>query len=254
MAESNLPAIVDDLRDAEVVIIGGVHGNPDHNKNQQLIIRAIFPSALVFEAFSTDIAAEINAIRWEGTDLEALGVKFDWDKSGWPSFDQYIDLLNADPEGVVYGAAVSEELIAESHFEGAFAIYGPDGVDYHLDISLSDVEISKRQTAYILSNCGVMEKSDLAGLIEADRLRAAVMSDAVLLALEEASFPVVVITGNGMAREDYGVPAMLRRIYPDILVKSVAQFEGAYLENLPFTHILSSETISNEDPCLDFSE
>ncbi len=253
-AQDNLASVLEDIGAVEVIILGEIHDNPVHHENQALAIRTIFPSAMVFEMFSPDQAATINTMRWDGTTLEALEEEFEWHLSGWPDFDYYRQLLEADPEGVVYGGAVPQSQIDEVAFEGAFTIYGPDGVDYGLDQPLSEEEVSLREADYILSHCEALDDGDLNGLIEADRLRAAVMADAVLLALEEASYPVVVIAGNDLAREDYGIPAMLRMIYPDILVKSVGQFEVEPLGDQPYSHILVTGEIDREDPCLDFSE
>lgn len=253
-AQSDLPTVLDDFRQVEVIILGEIHDNPTHHENQALAIRSIFPSAVVFEMFSPEQAARINSMRWDGGELTGLEDEFEWHRSGWPSFDYYRQLLEADPEGVVYGGAIIESQGQEAAFEGALAIYGPDGVDYGLDQPLTPEETSLREAEFILSHCTALDDGELAGLIEIDRLRAAVLADAVLLALEEASYPVVVIVGNDLAREDYGVPAMLRMIYPDILVKSLGQVEESVGANPPYSHLLVTGTIEREDPCLDFSE
>ena len=252
VAETSLPDIIEDFRDSEVIILGEIHGNPDHNVNQQLVIKSIFPSAIVFEMFTSDQATVINAIRWDGAVLDGLAQELEWDKSGWPPFALYRALLEADPEGVVYGGAVPAAQADEVLFEGAFAIYGPDGIDYGLDQPLTPEETSKREADFILSHCEALDDGDLGGLIELDRLRTAVMADAILLALEEASYPVVVITSNQYAREDYGIPQMLRMVYPDILVKSLGQFEVEPLGDQPFTHVVTTGAVDREDPCLDF--
>ncbi len=254
LAEVDLPSLINELRDTEVVILGEIHGNPAHHENQELIIRAIFPSALVFEMFTPEQAQTINTMRWDGATLDSLEAEFEWDKSGWPSFEFYRALLEADAEGVVYGGATPLSQIAEAAFDGAFAIYGPDGIDYGLDQPLSKEEISKREADYILTNCAALDDGDLAGLIEGERLRAAVMADTVLLALSEAAYPVVVITGNDLANEDYGIPAMLRKIYPDILVTTIGQFEFEPVGDAAYTHVLVTGEVEKEDPCLDFTE
>ena len=253
-AQADLPAMIEDFRQAEVIILGEIHDNPAHHENQALIIRSLFPSAIVFEMFSPDQAAMINSIRWDGAVLDTLEEEFEWQKSGWPSFDFYRMLLEADPEGVVYGGAIPQAQMDEAAFEGAMAIYGPDGADYGLDQPLSAEEISKREAAFILSNCEALDEGTLAGLLEVERLQAAVMADTVLLALDEASFPVVVIAGNDLAHEEYGIPAMLRMIYPDILVKTLGQFEIAPLGDQPYSHILITGKVEREDPCLDFGD
>lgn len=252
-AQADLPTMIEDFRQAEVIILGEIHDNPAHHENQALIIRSLYPSAIVFEMFSPNQAATINSIRWEGAVLDTLEDEFEWAKSGWPSFDYYRMLLEADPEGVVYGGTIPQAQMDEAAFEGAMAIYGPDGVDYGLDQPLSEEEISKREAAFILSNCEALDDGDLAGLLEIERLRTAVMADAVLLALEEASYPVVVIAGNDLTDEDIGIPAMLRMIYPDILVKTLGQFEITPVGDQPYSHLLTTGEVEREDPCLDFS-
>jgi uncharacterized iron-regulated protein len=63
---------------------------------------------------------------------------------------------------------------------------------------------------------------------------------------------VAVITGNGHARRDWGVPALLRVARPDLRVIAVGQFEAVPEEPVPFDHWRVTAPAEREDPCAAF--
>jgi uncharacterized iron-regulated protein len=92
----------------------------------------------------------------------------------------------------------------------------------------------------------------LPGMVEVQRLRDAVLARAVVQAVEETGGPVAVITGNGHARRDRGVPAYLGRIAPDLEVFVLGQTEdGAPLEG-GFDEVVSAPAVDRPDPCAAF--
>jgi hypothetical protein len=69
----------------------------------------------------------------------------------------------------------------------------------------------------------------------------------------------VLITGNGHARGDRGVPAYLRLAKPEAKVLSVGMIElqpgadpAAAARGLPFDYIWLSDPAKREDPCAGF--
>jgi uncharacterized iron-regulated protein len=102
-----------------------------------------------------------------------------------------------------------------------------------------------------------MPRDMMGGMVEAQRLRDAGLTRATVAAFEHAKAvsdapQVVVITGNGHAREDWGVPAMLRLYYadqPDIEIRTLAQFEAETDGDLPFTSSVVTKPAERADPC-----
>ena len=84
------------------------------------------------------------------------------------------------------------------------------------DASLSLSALAERLNMQMDAHCGALPEEMLGGMVEAQRLRDAALAEGVLAALAESSGPVVVITGNGHARLDWGAPRMLERARPDI--------------------------------------
>lgn len=249
---ADLPDIIDDFRFASVIALGEIHDNPQHHILQAEITAAIQPSALVFEMFSSEQAETINSFRSEGEGMDALSDVFEWHKTGWPPFEQYSQIIQSNPEGVVFGAAVPINDVRDAIFEGAAAIFGVDARVYGLDLSLSPEEQTARESNQFEAHCGALPEEQLAGMVEAQRLRDAVLADTVIRALEQVGGPVIVITGNGHAREDWGFTAVLKSFAPDIVIMTLGQFESEPEEPQPFTHILVSEPVDREDPCLYF--
>ena len=66
--------------------------------------------------------------------------------------------------------------------------------------------------------------------------------------------PVAVITGNGHARTDWGIPPMLARALPDASVISVGQLERTPDRAVPHDVWLVTDPIERPDPCAVFNQ
>ena len=90
----------------------------------------------------------------------------------------------------------------------------------------------------------------LPGMVEAQRLRDAALARAALAALDTSrARSVVVITGNGHAANDLGVPSLLRMQPGEVVVASVGQFEETAPDTPDFDHWFITPTIERGDPC-----
>lgn len=251
IAKADLPAVISDFRGADVIILGEIHDNPQHHETQAEIAAEIQPSALVFEMFNTPQAETINAKRWEGGGIKSLAEVFNWNQSGWPKFAYYADIIQASPDSVVFGAATPIDDVRDAMFEGAATIFGEGAEIYGLDQQLPTPLQTAREANQREAHCNALPEDQLAGMVEAQRLRDAILADTIFLALDEIGGPVIVITGNGHARQDWGLPAILRLAAPDMVVMTLGQFEAEPEGMQPFTHIIISDPIDREDPCLD---
>ena len=86
-------------------------------------------------------------------------------------------------------------------------------------------------------------------MVEAQRARDAGLARSALAALDETGGPVAVIAGNGHARRDRGVPALLEAARPGLAVLSVGQLETPPEENPPFDLWRVTEPAERDDPC-----
>jgi uncharacterized iron-regulated protein len=92
----------------------------------------------------------------------------------------------------------------------------------------------------------------LPDMVDVQRLRDAVLARSALLALGETGGPVVVITGNGHARRDWGVPSYLARMAPDVTVFVLGQSEGGRVPEGGFDLVVDADPVDRDDPCAGF--
>jgi uncharacterized iron-regulated protein len=92
----------------------------------------------------------------------------------------------------------------------------------------------------------------LPGMVEAQRLRDAALARAALEAMTATGGPVVVITGNGHARRDLGIPSVLALAAPKLRVLSIGQLEGSAGQDQPFDLWVVTGTVARGDPCAAF--
>lgn len=238
------------LPEADVVIIGEVHDNPVHHENQALVAAALSPTALVFEMIEPDVA--LVATPENRRDPQILAEALGWQDSGWPDFAFYYPIFVAAPEASVFGGAVPRATARKAVKEGAAAVLGGSASLFGLDRPLDPEEQATRNTLQGDAHCGALPEDILPGMVEAQRLRDAALARAVIAALAEAGSPVLVITGNGHARRDWGIPRMLERVDPDLRVLSVGQFEAVPDDDAPFDKWLVTPPAERGDPCAAF--
>jgi len=125
---------------------------------------------------------------------------------------------------------------------------------FGLDQPLDPVGQAEREAGQMTAHCDALPEDMASGMVEAQRLRDAALARAIVAAMAEGGGPVVVITGNGHARVDWGVPRMLGRALPGASVVSIGQFETAAPEDPPFDYWIVTATVPRDDPCAAFAE
>lgn len=241
---------LDQLRGADVVILGEVHDNPAHHLWQAEAVDALAPAAVVFEMLTPDQATRITP------DLlalpDALAAAIGWDQSGWPEFALYQPLFAALGEATIFGAALPYEDVRAAVSDGAAARFSGDAVSYGLDRPLPEDQQALREEVQAEAHCNALPAALLPGMVEAQRLRDAGFAARVLEALSVTGGPVVLITGNGHARTDWAVPAMIAMAAPEVSVISVGQFESEPEGDIPFDLWRVTEPAERDDPCAAF--
>ncbi len=235
----------------DVVVLGEVHDNPAHHAYQAAAVAAIQPKALVFEMITNGQALRIRPEHLQ--DEATLERVLNWGESGWPDFAMYYPVFTATDEPVIFGGAVDRDLVRQAVLDGAAVVFGASADMFNLNNNLDDAEQSLREAGQIASHCDALPEAMLGGMVEAQRLRDASMARAVVAALAETGGPVVLITGNGHARTDWGVPRDLAVAMPDLTLVSVAQFEESPRGAVPYDFWLKTAPHERGDPCEGFA-
>ncbi|MGB8929688.1 MAG: ChaN family lipoprotein, partial [Anaeromyxobacteraceae bacterium] len=253
---------------AELVVLGETHDNEDHHRLQAAFLVAALAGgrrpALAFEMFDTSQAEPLAAaLAAPGVTPEAIAEATGWKKSGWPDFALYRPIFEA-------GLAASLEIVAanlprpaarEAVRKGVEAL--PAEVRAWLQRAGDPTPEELRTYAEEMkeSHCGEVPADLLPGLVLAQRARDVQMA-LRLGAAGGAGRGAVLITGDGHARTDRGVPAWLHRIAPGASQISIAlveadgdlrwprQFAETYGAGpFPFDFVVFTPRAEREDPC-----
>ncbi|WP_371229338.1 ChaN family lipoprotein [Roseovarius sp. 2305UL8-3] len=234
----------------DILILGEVHDNPAHHVVQAEKVAALTPTALVFEMLTPDQADGV--IFAEASDQEALEAALGWDESGWPDFAMYYPIFAAAAEARIYGAGLPRGEAMEALNGGIAALFGDEAAAYGLDQPLPEDQQQAREALQFNAHCDALPKDMLPGMVDIQRLRDAKLARAALRAYAETGGPVAVITGNGHARRDWGMPVYIAQVAPDIEVQVIGQTEDNGPIEGGFDTVLSSPTVDRPDPCLAF--
>jgi uncharacterized iron-regulated protein len=203
--------LVSALASKRFVLLGELHDNPDHHRLQAWLVSQLKPAAVVLEMVDVDQAAALEAAQaaadWQPA---GLGAAVDWEQRGWPSWPTYQPIAEA-------AKATGAKLVAgnaERAKARALVSRGLDALDrtemarLDLDQPLPATIAEALQAEIALAHCDLLPESLLPSMALAQRLRDATMADRLLAAAGRGG-RAILITGNGHARRDRGVPFVL---------------------------------------------
>lgn len=249
-----LEAFVETARGADIVVLGEIHDNPQHHRNQAAVVAALAPAALVLEMIPQERETEVNELRAAGADRAALAAALDWAESGWPDFDVYAEILEAAPQARIFGAGQPSADVSRAMLEGAAGVFGPDAAIYGLDQQLEPGEQAYREARQATAHCDMLPAEALPGMVEAQRFRDAGLADAALWARTmTGGGQVVVIAGTGHADTVRGMPAMIAAAEPGAEVVALGQFESSVDDPDAFDAVLQAPAPERDDPCAAFA-
>lgn len=234
---------------ADFHVLGEVHDNPAHHLRQASIVAQVQPVALVFEMLTPEQAREARGVPRD--DVAALGAALGWEGKGWPDFEMYFPIFAAAPGAEIYGAALEREALRRARVDGAVAAFGPHAAQFGL-VQLAPEDQAAREFEQARAHCDMLPKELLPGMVEVQRMRDAHFARVAIDAFAQTGGPVVVITGNGHARTDVGIPASLAAARPDLRVVALGQLEHAPEGAAPFDRIEISQGPTRDDPCAAF--
>jgi uncharacterized iron-regulated protein len=241
------PDALDGLPMVDVFVLGEVHDNPAHHRNQARALRAIAPAALVFEMLQQ---AQVDALPDDLTDAAAVEAATQWEARGWPDFSMYHPLFTAAPGARIFAGDVPRPVVTLALREGAAVAFGERAAQFGLTVPYPPEVQKEREADLLAAHCFAMPTDAMGSMVEAQRLRDAVLAQAALRALEETGGPVAVITGVEHARTDIGVPALIRQAQPGVTVLSIGQVERAPTGRPPHHLWIVTDGVADRgDPC-----
>ncbi|WNG43165.1 ChaN family lipoprotein [Archangium minus] len=264
------PALVAELSRARFVLLGEQHDNPDHHRLQAELVRALTDSGrkpvLAFEMLDVEQQPVIDeALTRSPREPDALAQAVAWEKSGWPDWALYRPIFAVGTErGLrIIGANLPLAQVKELVTRGPEALSPETRNRLGLETPLPE-DIARAMRAEMHeSHCGHLPESMLDPMVLAQRARDAQMADRLLTTATADG--ALLITGNGHARTDRGVPAQLVRRAPEHPVRSLAFIEVSpeareprdYAPSdspgqLPYDYVWFTPAAEREDPCAMF--
>ncbi len=238
--------VPDAAQQADIVILGEIHDNADHHRVQAEWIAEVTPTAVVFEMLRPSEAAALSAVPRDAQALtDTLAT------AHWSNITDYVGVMLAS-DAVLLGAAELPDHVRASVSLGAAEVFGADAASYGLSDPVEPEDLKTRKTLQFQAHCEAMPLEMMGGMVEAQRFRDAAFARATLDALAKFGAPVVLVTGNGHARKDWGVPSYLARVAPDTAVVSLGQSEDGQAPNGPFDEIRDAPAPKRGDPCTAF--
>jgi uncharacterized iron-regulated protein len=261
--------VVARLAEARYVLLGEKHDNPDHHVLQARIIRALTGAerrpTVAFEMFTPAQAGALaRYLAAHPREAAGIGEAVNWNASGWPAWAMYEPIAQAalDAGLTIVPANLDSDRVRAVSRQGVVALDAAfvrrHALDQPLPATLRDAMAEDIRE----SHCGHAPEERVGAMIGVQRARDAQMAEALLTASEKDG--AVLIAGDGHARNDYGVPAYVRRIDPPARVVSVALVEvdgkradvESYAERfggrLPFDYVWFTPAVDDEDPCEKF--
>lgn len=237
---------------ADIVFLGEQHDNPGHHALQAQWVSALQARALVFEMLTSDQAHRATQ---ENRATEAqLEAALNWNGSGWPDFALYFPIFDAVPDAQIFGAAVPRSQLGDIMQKDLTEVAGPEITQrFALDRALPDAQLQERIDLQRTAHCDALPEDLLPAMVDVQRLRDAVIAEQALAALSATGGPVIVITGNGHAREDWGAPYLVAQASPETRLFTLGQGEAGQTPNGSFSAVVDGPAVDRGDPCAAFN-
>lgn len=229
------------LRQADWVLLGEQHDNPQHHARRAALIAELGPAVVVVsEHLERGRRVEPGA----DTRARLEGAGFDLHGWQWPIHRPLYEPLLA--AGIpVLGGDAARNVVREVARRGLEA--APADLRALVDaVPLSPAAEAILDQALVDSHCGHLAPARLLPMRAAQRVRDA----ALALSLQAAGGRSgVLVAGNGHVRLDYGVPVMLRQLQPRARVVSVGFGEPGWdLRIAPYTLLWFTAGVKRADP------
>ncbi len=192
------PQLVDEVQTFDNILIGEKHDNPDHQRLESEIIKAINPDAVIFEMLHSGYKSKLSEIPLGISEME-LKAHLNWDNSSW----------NWDVVGpVIYSAYETGAKILHGNLsrDELMDVYSGNIQAYPTISSVKpQVEDELLEMVY-KSHCDLIPKERLTSMVDVQLARDALMASS----LASASGTRVLIAGAYHIQKDKSVPLHIR--------------------------------------------
>ena len=256
------------INQANVLLLGETHDNPQHHDIQQKLLKARIGSgarpALLMEQLDSENQAALDLALAGSNQDEALNtatglIKF----TDWKFYRPFLATA-IDNKLPVIAANISSRQLQPVIWQG-FAAYDVAALKR---MAVEEVWSESRQN-YMLrhiggAHCGQIRDELRAGLTRSQRLRDALMADAAVSSIGRG---IVAIVGSSHARRDVGIPLYLAARDPSARIFSIGFVEVIPGRDAPETYETESASgdapydviwftprVARADPCADFGK
>ena len=261
------------LAEADFVMLGEKHDNPDHHRLQTWLVEAMLAlgrkPAVAFEQITEDKEGALyDHLTLAPGDAAGIAEAVGWAETSWPEWSMYQPIAQAalDAEAPLLAANPADALV-----QGIAGMGAPpepeDRARLGLDDPLPEALQAALEQEIVDSHCGYLPAEMAPPMADAQRARDGGMAERIVRAATELPLDgAFLITGNGHARADRGVPLQIARLAPASTTAAAGILEvvegrdepTAYAEDydgaLPFDYLFFTPRLDDIDPCEKFAE
>ena len=255
----------DRLAGAGYLLLGEVHDNTSHHRNQAQVIDYLssrgLATAVAFEMIDGSQEKFIGDRKFSSAD-ELIGLLNHVD-SGWDYENYYRPVFESVIRAGfrILAANIDRDRLIDIVMQHGADI--PDQTSHILSRTRFTPELElEMQKDIIESHCDMLDSEQALPMVQAQRIRDATMASSLSGSKSDLS---VLIAGNGHVRRDSGVPKYILAQDKEASVVAVGMIEveegqddvSAYARDwggngLPFDYVWFTARADREDPCIEF--
>ena len=191
------------LGEADFVILGEKHDNPDHHSLQRYVLSQLAARSSVdsvsFEMLDSSQQIAVDSLTSANiSSLEELGNALGWNEQGW-DWAFYGPIIQ---DSLLSGAAVRSANISSDEM---MAVYADQSYSAAEGI-LGESQVQRLHQEIDESHCGMLPESQFPAMVAVQQARDAAMAQSLLSDGEGFNGVRVLLAGNFHARRDLGVP------------------------------------------------
>jgi uncharacterized iron-regulated protein len=206
------------LAEATFVMLGEKHDNRRHHAIQAELVEHLGDAgkldAVAFEMLPRDEQIDVTAHFQAGGTAAGLAEAVDWDDLGWGPWTWYGPIADAAHRhgATIVAADLTRDDARAIYADGFDALNGDFVVRTGLDEPLPEAEREERVAEMQEVHCGHELGPMAATMVQVQRARDAMLADRLARLTDDGQG--VLVTGNGHAATDEGVPVVLARLRP----------------------------------------
>ncbi|HEY2404826.1 MAG TPA: ChaN family lipoprotein [Polyangiaceae bacterium] len=234
---------------APLVVVGEQHDNADAHAVEAallaVLVRAGRSPSLVAEMLDeTEQPAIDKALAEHAGDVDGFARAVDWEHSGWPAWSLYrpVFAIAVAARLPIVAAGVERKRTMTLAHEGISAL--PEALvrQFELDQALPPRMQSELREEMRDTHCDMLPESMLDSMVLVQRLRDATLS--AHLALGARAGGALLIAGNGHARSDRGVPALIAaHLGQRVLAVAVLEVRREWSTPAPYAALFGAKVL-----------